>query len=396
MQTNATHQDSKLNIATGTTIEILKKLVSVNSVNPDIGHGPGEAQITQEIAALLEKEGIEVRTQKVQGDRSNVIGVIHGEGGGKSLMLSGHMDTVGVEDMKISPFDPVVKNGKLYGRGSCDMKGGLAGALSATIAIARSGIRLLGDLYVSGVVDEEYVSTGTEKLVEQYKTDGAIVGEPTRMGVGVAHMGYMWIDVETKGTTAHGSIPEKGHDAIVDMARVIDQIELYKGDLRRKKHSLLGSPKIHTSTIEGGRSWSVVPDTCHLRIERRTLPSEKTSNIMKELERVIAKARSKTYQIKSKTSLNFERSAFEVSTKTNLSKSLYTGLGSVTKKPTFVGVTYWSDASIFLYKGKMDTCLFGPGDIGFAHSPVEYIPTKELEESAHVYARTAMAFCGTR
>ena len=213
-----------IRIPKNSTTEILKKLVKINSVNPDIGDGPGETKIAEEIARMLDSDGLEVQTQKLSGDRVNVIGILRGEGGGRSLMLSGHMDTVGVEGMEIPPFDPVVKDGNLHGRGSCDMKGGLAGIISAAKAIAKSKIRLKGDLYVSGVADEEYVSVGTEALVEKYKTDGAVVGEPTRMGVGVAHMGYLWLEVETRGRTAHGSVPERGHDAIVDMARIVSEI----------------------------------------------------------------------------------------------------------------------------------------------------------------------------
>ena len=384
----------ELRIPNDSAVEILKKLVSVNSVNPDIGGGPGEAEIAAEIEGMLRSWGIDVHTQELPGNRTNVVGVLKGTGGGRSLMLSGHMDTVGVKNMEIDPFKPLIRNGNLYGRGSCDMKGGLAGILAAARAIKESEFGLKGDLFVSGVADEEYVSVGTEKLVEEFKTDGAIVGEPTRMGVGIAHMGYLWIDVETRGRAAHGSVPEKGHDAIADMAEIVHELGQTRSALEKKTHPLLGSPKIHTSTIEGGAAWSLVPDFCHLRVERRTLPGESTADGLREVRRAAKLAAAKHRGVSSSVSLNFARSPFEVDSRDYVSRCVMEACKSVLDRAAFVGVTYWSDASIFLNKGKMETCLFGPGDIKLAHSPLEYVPVKEVQDSAAVYAQTALRFCG--
>lgn len=383
-----------IRVPSNTTLNILKRLVRINSVNPDVGEGPGEGKIAEEIAELLESSGLEVQTQRLPGGRCNVIGILRGKGGGKSLMLNGHMDTVGVNNMEVPPFDPSMRDGNLYGRGSCDMKGGLAGIISAAKALASSGMGLKGDLYVSGVADEEYASIGTEKLVERYKTDGVVVGEPTRMGVGIAHMGYLWLDVETRGRSAHGSVPEKGHDAIVDMARIINGIEEEKIELRKKRHPLLGSPKIHTSSVTGGQAWSVVPDYCHLKVERRTLPGERARNGIEEMRRIIRKVKSRYPGVGAKTKLNFERPPFQVERTTQLASSIAQASALVTTASSFVGVPYWSDASIFLEKGKMDTVLFGPGDINHAHSPLEYVPIDEVEKSAQVYAQTAVSYCG--
>jgi acetylornithine deacetylase len=386
-------QSPKIKIPKNSAIRVLRRLVRINSVNPDIGEGPGEAKIAEEIAGMLESHGLEVKMQKVSGDRCNVIGILRGEGGGNSLMLSGHMDTVGVRNMQISPFKPKIKGGNLYGRGSCDMKGGLSGMISAAEALAKSDGKLKGDLYVSGVVDEEYASTGTEKLVEKYRTDGAIVCEPTRMGVGIAHMGYLWMEVETWGRSAHGSVPEKGHDAIVDMARIIDELERMKIELKKKRHPLLGSPKIHTSTVTGGQAWSIVPDYCHLTVERRTLPGENARDGMREMQRTIREVMLKHPGVKADAKLNFERAPFQVEKNTRLANCVAQASATSTRTSSFVGVTYWSDASIFHDKGKIQTCLFGPGDINLAHSPLEYVPVVEVEKSAQVYAQTAVSFC---
>lgn len=385
-----------IRIPKNSAIDVLRRLVRINSVNPDVGEGPGEARIAKEIARMLESDGLEVEMQKVSGDRYNVIGILRGEDGGDSLMLSGHMDTVGVKNMEIAPFNPKIKDGDLYGRGSCDMKGGLAGMISAAKALAKSDVKLRGDLYVSGVVDEEYLSIGTEKLVEKYKTDGAIVGEPTRMGVGIAHMGYLWIEIETWGRSAHGSVPEKGHDAIVDMARIIDELERMKTELEEKQHPLLGSPKIHASTVTGGQAWSIVPDYCRLGVERRTLPGENARDGMEEMRRAIKNVVSNYSGVKADAKLNLVRNPFQVEKTARLASCVAQASAMVTNTSRFVGVPYWSDASIFFDKGRVETCLFGPGDINLAHSPIEYVPVVQVENSAHVYAQTAVSFCGTK
>jgi acetylornithine deacetylase len=389
-------QSHTIRIPKNSTVNVLRRLVRINSVNPDVGEGPGEAKIAEEIAGMLESAGLEVEMQKVLGDRYNVIGILRGEGGGESLMLTGHMDTVGVRNMEIAPFDPKIKDGYLYGRGACDMKGGLASMISAAKALARSDVKLRGDLYVSGVVDEEYLSIGTEKLAEKYKTDGVIVGEPTRMRVGVAHMGYLWIEVETWGRSAHGSVPEMGHDAIVDMARIIEQLETMKIELKKKHHPLLGSPKIHTSTVTGGQAWSIVPDYCHLRLERRTLPGEKGRAGMEEIRGAIKSVISKYPRVRANAKLKLERAPFQVKKTTRLANCVAQASNKAARASRFVGLTYWSDASIFFDKGMVETCLFGPGDINLAHSPLEYISVAEVEKSVRVYAQTALSFCGTR
>ena len=389
-------QSPTIRIPKNSAIDVLRRLVRINSVNPDVGEGPGEAKVAEAIAGMLESDGLEVEMQKVSRDRYNVIGILRGEGGGNSLMLSGHMDTVGVRNMEIAPFDPKIRHGNLYGRGSCDMKGGLAGIISAARALAKSNVKLRGDLYISGVVDEEYVSVGTEKLVEKYKTDGAVVGEPTRMGVGIAHMGYLWMEVETWGRSAHGSIPERGHDAIVDMARIIDELERMKIGLKKKQYPLLGSPKIHTSTVTGGQAWSIVPDYCHLRVERRTLPGENARDGMEEMQRAIKNVISKYPGVKAIVKLNLERAPFQVEKATRIANCVAQASAMVTGSSRFVGMTYWSDASIFFDKGRVETCLFGPGDINLAHSPLEYVPVAQVEKSAQVYAQTAVSFCGTK
>ena len=161
-------------------IELLKSLVRINSVNPSLVPGaPGEAEITEHIGEFLRGLGLETRVEEVEPGRPNAVGVLKGTGGGHTLMLNGHTDTVGIDYMEIDPLDPAVKDGRMYGRGTIDMKGGLVAILAATKAVVDSGAELRGDLVVAAVCDEEYASIGIERVVEEVRADAAIVGEPT-------------------------------------------------------------------------------------------------------------------------------------------------------------------------------------------------------------------------
>jgi len=377
------------------TIDILKSLIRIDSVNPDLGRGPGEGNIAREIESRLRKAGLDVETQKVEGDRFNVIGILRGRDHGKRLMLNGHMDTVGVENMEVEPCNPLVSDGLIFGRGSCDMKGGLAAMMSAAAGIARSNSRLEGDLYLAAVVDEEYDSIGSEKALDGYPVDGVIVCEPTEMKVGIAHMGFVWIEVETVGKAAHGSVVEEGQDAIVDMVRVIDEITRTEANGPQRAHDLLGSPKFHTSKIIGGQDWSIVPDRCRLMVERRTLPGETPADVVEEIRAAISSANARFPNIRAKAKLVFERSPLETSRNENVVRAVAEAVeGATMREPQFDGMPYWSDASIFSNRGNIPSVLFGPGSIRNAHSAKEFVPVEEVKTAAHILAEAAVRFCG--
>lgn len=378
------------------TIDVLKSLIRIDSSNPDVGRGPGEAEIAKVIESLLRRAGLEVEIQRVKGDRCNVVGILRGRGRGKRLMLNGHMDTVGVENMDVSPFDPVEKDGLVFGRGSCDMKGGLAAMISAAGAIARSGRRLKGDLYCAAVVDEEYDSIGSEKVLDGYPVDGVIVCEPTEMKVGVAHMGFVWIEIEAIGKAAHGSVVEEGQDAIVDMARIIEEIQTLEARGGRRSHELLGTPKFHTSKIIGGQDWSIVPDRCKLMVERRTIPGETPADVLEETRTAISRARTRFPRITAESKLIFERAPLETPRDAGVVQALAKAVKTVTgSEPKFDGLPYWSDASIFSTRGKIPSALFGPGSIRHAHSAIEYVPVEEVKVSARILLDAAIRFCET-
>src|ERR1044071_4843631 len=203
--------------------QLLSDLVSINSINPDLVPGsPGEGEIAHYIAHWLEQAGLEVEMVETVSGRPNVVGMARGTGGGKTLLLNGHMDTVGVTGMP-NAHQPVIKEGRLYGRGSYDMKGGVAACMMA-IAEARKQ-RLRGNVIFTGVIDEEYASLGTMELAQRFQADAAIVAEFTELQLILAHRGFVWLEVETVGKAAHGSRPDLGVDALVQMGKVLNEIE---------------------------------------------------------------------------------------------------------------------------------------------------------------------------
>ncbi len=189
-------------------------------------------------------------------------------------MFCGHIDTVGVAGMK-APFDPVERDGRIYGRGSQDMKSGVAAMIDAARVIAESGGLAAGKLVIACVVDEEHASIGADALVTRWRADAAVVTEPTDLQVAIAHKGFEWVEIETEGRAAHGSRPREGRDAIRLMARVLNGLDALDKRLQSKPpHALLGTASLHASLIEGGRELSSYPDRCHLQMERRTIPGE--------------------------------------------------------------------------------------------------------------------------
>jgi acetylornithine deacetylase len=385
----------KLSIDRKFVVKVLKEAVATNSVNPVVGKGPGESALSNilfdRLAAIAR---LEVQRQHVADERSNVVAILRGSCAARSLMLNGHMDTVGVERMTIEPFRPFVERGLLHGRGACDMKGAIAAMVGAAKSLADSESTMRGDVIFSFVVDEEHMSLGVEKLVEEYKADAAIVGEPTGMRVATAHKGFLWIEVEIKGRAAHGSVPEKGVDAIVQAASIVSGLGELQDRLKTRTHPLVGTPKIHTSTIEGGTHWSIVPDRCVLRLERRTIPGETATSAMKEIHQVLHKIKRQNRNLNAKARKVFEEPPLETAPTEPIVRELRHVVHEVTQtKAHVVGVPYWTDGALLAQSGLIPTCIFGPGDIGVAHSPDEYVDVEDVLRAGEIYAKVARRFC---
>ncbi len=266
-------------------VELLRQLVAIDSINPDlVPGGAGEEKIARFVADWFERAGLEVVWDEPAPGRPNVIGIARGTGGGRSLLLNAHMDTVGVEGME-RPHAPYIQDNRLYGRGAYDMKGGLAAIMAAGAAAKKRGLR--GDVIVTAVADEEYASIGTSSIVKKWHADAAIVTEPTELHICTAHKGFVWLDVETEGVAAHGSRPDLGVDAIVKMGKVLLGLEELDRSLRAApSHRLLGSGSVHASLIQGGQELSSYPRHCSLGVERRTVPGETLQKVESEIPRI--------------------------------------------------------------------------------------------------------------
>ena len=377
------------------TVELLKSLVRINSVNSTLVEGaPGEAEIAEYIASYMQGIGLETKLEEVKSGRPNVVGTLKGVGGGPTLLFNGHMDTVGIDYMEIDPLDPIVKNGKLYGRGANDMKGGLAAILAATKSLVDSGVEIKGDLIVAGVCDEEYGSIGTERLMEEVRADAAVIGEPTGLQILIAHKGFAWIDVETRGITAHGSRPEIGVDAIAKMGKVLVEIErLQEEVLTRKRHELVGSPSIHASTIKGGRELSTYPDQCKLQIERRLIPSEDAKVVNAEMETLLATISESDPKFDGGHQITFIRGPMEVSPDEEICKVLNRSALDITgKEPSFVGGSGWLDTEV-IWKRRIPAVAFGPRGEG-SHAAVEYVDLTSVIDVSEILKLTTIRFCG--
>ncbi len=366
-----------MTLPTDSTLLLLQDLVSIDSVNPSLVPGAcGEAEIARRIASECTAAGLTVHVTEVAPGRPNVVGVLEGRAPGPTLMFCGHTDTVGVAEMA-APFDPVQKDGRLYGRGAQDMKGGIAAMLGAARALVEGGGLASGRLIVAAVVDEEHASLGAEALVETWRADAAVITEPTDLDVAIAHKGFQWIEVETRGQRAHGSRPEHGRDAILRMGRVLSRLESLNQRLQtRPAHSLLGTASLHASTMTASGELSSYPAHCLMQMERRTLPGEPRSAGLEEIEAILERLRKDDWEFAGNARLISGREPYEIERAHALPRAVGRAATSVGFHARRVGMTYWSDAAILGAAG-IPSVLFGPGGAGL-HSPEEYVKSKDV------------------
>jgi acetylornithine deacetylase len=369
---------------------LLRDLVAIDSVNPTLVPGAnGEAAIAASIAEHMRMLGLEVTVQDAAPGRPNVIGVLNGDHPGPSLMLCGHVDTVGVEGMR-APFDPFERDGRLFGRGSQDMKGGVAAMIDAARVAAERGFTA-GRLILAAVVDEEYASIGADALVTAWDADMAVVTEPTDLQIGVGHKGFAWIDVITRGRAAHGSRPADGRDAILRMGRVLGRLEALDRALQaREPHPVMGTGSLHASLINGGRELSSYPDRCQLQFERRTIAGETAEAASLEIQEILDALRAEDPELDAEARLTFARPPYELPPGHPLPAALAAALSTSARRqaPT-VGMSFWTDAAI-LGRAGIPTVLFGPGGAGL-HSTEEYVNVDDVIACRDALASLALA-----
>ena len=372
------------------TLSLLRDLVAIDSVNPSLVPGAsGEAAIAERIAEELKAIGLDVEVREVRPGRPNVVGVLEGRGPGRALMLCGHIDTVSVEGMT-APFDPVERDGRLYGRGAQDMKGGLAAMIGAARALAGGFAR--GRVVIAAVVDEEYASAGAEALVEGWTADAAVVTEPTDLQIAVGHKGFSWVEIETRGRAAHGSRPADGRDAILRMGRVLQRLERLDRELQaRPPHPILGTGSLHASLVSGGRELSSYPDRCVLQMERRTVVGESADRAIEEALAILADLARDDPEFEGDARRMFGRLPYEIPRDHELVRALAGVLRGQGRAEAIGGMSFWTDAAILGHAG-IPSLLFGPGGAGL-HSTEEYVRIDDVVACRDALAGLARAFC---
>ena len=392
----------------------LADLIGINSINPTLAAGgKGEAEIADYVATALGSLGLEVRKLESQPARVSVVGILRGtsatrdrasspareSGDARNLMLNAHYDTVGIEGMP-NPFSAAVRDGKMFGRGSYDMKGSLAAQMAAVKAIVDSGERPRGNLVIAAVADEEYGSIGTFDVIQHVKThptdgiNGAIVTEPTAVRICLAHKGYLWIEIETIGRAAHGSKFESGIDANMMMGRFLSDLAKLERDLRtRSAHPLLGPPSLHAAMIHGGEGLSTYAASCKLQIERRTIPGETESQVVHELQDIVDRLAAAESTFQATIRSYFVRDPFEIPRDAEIVRAVDRASTKVlARAPEYIGDTPWMDAALLQAAG-IETVVIGPAG-GGAHAAVEWVELESVAQIAAILAETAMDYCG--
>ena len=375
-------------------IALLQRLVAINSINPSLVAGAsGEREIAAVIAEHLRTLGLEVHVREAAPGRPNVVGVLDTGVEGPSILFCGHTDTVGVEGMA-APFSPDIRNGRLYGRGAQDMKGGVAAMIDAA-RLVRERKPERGRLLIAAVVDEEFASIGADSLVTEWTADAAVVTEPTDLQIGVGHKGFAWVEVETLGRAAHGSRPKDGRDAIMRMGRVLAALERLDGQLQmREPHPVMGVASLHASIIDGGREWSVYPDRCRLQMERRTVVGESGDTALEEVERLLTTLRRDDPEFEGSARLIFARPPYETPRGHGIVRRLETLAAGRGIASGCTGMSFWTDAAVLAGAG-MPSVLFGPGGAGL-HSTEEYVRIDEVTACRDVLADLAVTWMNDR
>jgi len=376
-----------LPIPKSSVLELLRYLIRIPSVNPSLSpeEGHNEVRIAEFIVEWLRRYNVEARMEFVKPGRPNVYAEV-GDGDGPTLCLCAHIDTVGTAGMEIDPFEPKVEGSNVYGRGSCDMKAGVAALMVTAASLAASG-SIKGKLILALVCDEEYASIGADDFVSRHKADACILTEPSDLKMVIAHRGFLWGKVTTYGRSAHGSRWDLGESAITKMANVVVGLDdLDKNVLRNRQEHLIGPASMHVSLINGGVGVSTYAPECNIDIERRTLPSENVDRIRLEIEEVVQRA------VKdSKVDWYFERSPFSCDPNELIIQHVTASYESLLgQKPESFGWPFWTDAAIFQAAG-IPTVNIGASGVGL-HETVEWVDFDSVLINTEILIQTATTF----
>ena len=379
----------------GDAVALARALIKIDSRNPTlVPDAPGERACAQALASVLDEWGFDVELQNTLPGRPNVIARI-GPRDAPALMLNGHLDVVGVEGMTHAPFSADVRDNRIFGRGSADMKGGIAAICAAAFHAADTGAAR--QIIIAAVADEEYESLGMRALIDSgVQAEAAIITEPTRLSICPAHRGFVWMDVRFRGRAAHGSRYDIGVDAITHAALVLAELEkLERTREDGKRHPLLRRGSLHASVIRGGVGMSTYPEECVLSIERRTLPGETADTAMKEIEAACAAVRARDPRLDASITQTTSQLPSDVPTDAPIVQRLQQALEHEGVPVRIEGMSAWTDAALLNAAG-IPTICFGPGDIGLAHAAEEFVPISEIETATRVLSRVLQDWCAGR
>ena len=380
-------------IPRGDAVALARALIKIDSRNPTLApDSPGEGKCARFLASVLDDWGFSVELlESSVPNRPNIVARV-GPVDAPALMLNGHIDVVGVEGMVHQPFSGELRGGRIYGRGSADMKSGVAAMCSAAAGVtAEESAR---QIVITAVTDEEYESLGMRALIAAgIRADCAIITEPTRLAICPAHRGFVWMDVAFKGRAAHGSRYDIGIDAITHAGLVLAELErLEKTRESGPQHPLLGRASLHASKIAGGVGMSTYPEECTLAIERRTLPGESAEGAMKEITDACAAVRANHPQLDARVTLTTAQVPSDVPLDSPIVERLQRALEREKVPVRIEGLSAWTDAAL-LNEAGVPTICFGPGDIALAHAAEEFVQVEEIEIATRVLTTVAREWC---
>lgn len=363
-----------------------------------------EERVAQALASYLRGAGVETALEEVRPGRPNLVARLAGTGGGRALLLCGHTDTVAPDPASpVDPFAAESRDGRLHGRGACDMKGGLAAMAAALAALARSRGRLRGDVALAAVIDEELESLGAEHLIRSgVSADGCAVGEPTGNRVAIAHRGQEWLEIEITGRAAHAGGREPGISAVEAAARFVRLVaEDLRPALERRTHPLLGSASVQVGLIRGGEHPSTVPARCTLQVDRRWIPGERVEGVFSEIEDLLARVRAGTPGL----STTLRRAPGGMATMAHgpletppdhplVTCALEARRAACGRADAAMGFPAWTDAALLSREAGIPCVVMGPGSLAQAHAADEWVALDQVREAALQYAALALRFCG--
>jgi acetylornithine deacetylase len=370
---------------------LLRSLVRTPSVNPALDpKGTGEEAVARLVAGWLEGWGLRVTLDEVAERRFNVVARLGDPP--YPLLLNGHLDTVGVASMTVPPFAAEESNGRVFGRGSADMKGGVAAILAAVSRVAKKGGSRsgAGSVLVAFTADEEHASIGMQSLVASGLAEearAAVVTEPTGLAVMPAHKGFLWLTLDAEGRAAHGSRPDQGVDAIRAAALYLAELDgLARALEARPPHALLGHASFHAGTIDGGEGLSVYPARCRLTLERRTLPGERPDEVLAEFVSALGKLHARGEAPGARIEPGLYRPGSEVPAHGDEVRTVLRAIEAEGIPGRVEGMSAWVEAALLNEAGLPAVC-FGPGRIEAAHTDDESVMLEEVMQAADVLER---------